>query len=174
VTDSVFQRRGYWVDAVTKENVVVAYAVTSCQADFNPSITYWSGESQVRLTLNKTPISGAYNNLGAQMKVSLRVASANAYVFEMHFGGNATFYRMHAWGLNDACAWQPTKDDLFNSWNLWPENWRYGQTFEYSKLDKPGRDLAERSLINTYAETAPSVTFDVYPDQIGVDRTVVR
>ncbi|MFI0781159.1 ETEC_3214 domain-containing protein [Streptomyces sp. NPDC021212] len=181
-----FQRRDYWVDAVTKGDVVVAYAITSCSKDFNPIITV-PGDNPMRkkVILNKSTLADMLADPFEEEK--LRVGSrgtANSYVFMTFYNGNGGKYREYAVGLNDVCDWNPNDRYLHNSWSGWFwSNMKVKRKSEWDfnlpSLNKPGRVLAAKSLANTYAETMSVVLgsvhlLELYKEQIGVNRIAVR
>ncbi|MFI8235016.1 ETEC_3214 domain-containing protein [Streptomyces sp. NPDC085900] len=181
-----FQRRGYWVDAITNPGeTVVAYAVTSCRSDFNPTFTYPAGGAHSRkMVLNKSTLSEILsgNSNVQKMRIAPAVATNRAYVFIVLAGGNPTKYRQFAAGMNDTCKWHSkgSKIPMVDAWAQWAlENPKppgaNTETFDISALDRSARVLAAQSIPNTYAETAPFVDIlALYPDQIGVDRIAVR
>ncbi|MGA5041975.1 hypothetical protein ACPCA8_33785 [Streptomyces capoamus] len=153
-------------------DTVQAYAVTACKDDFNPTFSYWDGNGNSRLILNKTHV-GEVRNEGAWAKIST-LTTAPSYVFEVLPDSDATDYKGHAWGLNDVC--HPFDDAAWVDWiDEHPPNGNNKIfTKEISALDKVARNLMDGTTINTYAETANDTTMDIYSGPIGVDRSLVR
>ncbi|WP_030340276.1 ETEC_3214 domain-containing protein [Streptomyces sp. NRRL S-1022] len=185
LTQNTFQpRKEYWVDAVTDpDKRVVAYAVTSCSSDFNPSFTYWDGERTRTVSLNRTPFSSVLSSVldAGTVKAFYSPTFAPHYYYGIRPGDVATVNRAYAWGLTNLCSWKavkPTHDSA--AWSKWFDSEMqrfttggYILVMPAKKVDKVGRDLMSEYAVNTYAETAPAVEFDVYPDQIGVNPMLI-
>jgi hypothetical protein len=185
LTQNTFQPRSeYWVDAVTDpHHRVVAYAVTSCSSDFHPSFTYWDGQRTRVVSLNKTPFSSVLSSIrsAGTVKAFYTETFAPHYYFAIQPASTISINRSYAWGLTNLCLWKAVKPTHSSvAWSDWfNRELRHFKTGEYilvmpaNKLDKLGRDLMSEYAVNTYAETAPAVDFDVYPDQIGADPMLI-
>lgn len=184
VTESVFRRHGYWVDTMSDSSgTVFAYSVTACQEDFRPTFSFGtgSGPESSRIVLNQSVMSEVYGSSTGTLKIFTPDGAAINYVFEKEDPSDASGFKGYAWGLNDVCSnWRGMRGEYPN-WNDWYNSHAGGGvipqrngilTPDFSALDKAGRDLASRSVINTYAETANYTSWDIYPDQIGVSRNV--
>ncbi|MGW0412196.1 hypothetical protein ACWERI_04535 [Streptomyces collinus] len=184
VTESVFQRHGYWVDTMSDSSgTIFAYAVTVCQEDFRPtfSVGGGSGSDSPQIVLNQSVMSGIYGSSTGTLKIFMSGGTKISYVFEQQDPSDASGFKGYAWGLNDKCSnWRDRRGAYLN-WSDWYNSHARGGviprhdyilTPDVSALDKAGRDLASRSVINTYAETANYTSWDIYPDQIGVSRNV--
>ncbi|MFI0421342.1 ETEC_3214 domain-containing protein [Spongiactinospora sp. 9N601] len=185
LTQSTFAGRGYWAHIISDEtDVVLAYSVTSCARDFQPTFTTKTSPPST-ITLNKTPFPAIQVNAEATTESFIAGATANSYVYQFLYQGNPSGYKTYGWGLNDACPWHPAKGerDLLNDWTNWrisPE----GEEFEQKEQKKdPGpkmRELLAASTVNTYMETSPyaggndQAIKELYPAQLGVDRVTVR
>lgn len=179
LTYSTFSPRpDYWVDVVTdRGDVSVAFAVTSCDADFRPTFTFRDGPDRPRVTLRVTRFQDMKQRSSAEVKAFMG-ATTSSYAFHVFYGGNPSSYRSLAWGVNDTCAaWRADRTEhALEPWTEW-----HVRT-EDSEAVRPWRELAPsdqerlgRAVVNTYAETAPFVELSkVYPTQIGVDRITVR
>ncbi|RPE39717.1 hypothetical protein EDD90_2734 [Streptomyces sp. Ag109_O5-1] len=184
IIESVFQRRGYWVDTKSDSSgTVFAYAVTACQEDFRPTfpVENGSGPKSSRIVLNQSVMSEAYGSSTGTLKIFTPDGTTINYVFETEDPSDASGFRGYAWGLNDECQNWRDKKGKYPNWNDWYASHARGGTTpqhngiltpDFSALNKNGRDLASRSVINTYAETANYTSWDIYPDQIGVSRLV--
>ncbi|GAA3147923.1 ETEC_3214 domain-containing protein [Streptomyces echinatus] len=185
LTQNTFQPRDeYWVDAVTDpRNRVVAYAVTSCSPDFNPSFTYWDGERTRAVSLNKTAFSSVFSAVhdAGNVKAFYSGTFAPHYYFAIKPGNSISVNRSYAWGLTNLCQWKAIEST--HSSAVW-DDWFIRQVRRFNpkgyilsvpakEVDKLGRDLMSDYAVNTYAETAPSVDFDVYPDQIGANPMLI-
>jgi hypothetical protein len=181
LTQNTFQPRAeYWVDAVTDaRNRVVAYAVTSCNANFNPTFTYWDGRQNATVSLNETPFSSAVD-IGT-VKAHYSETRAPHCYFAIQSGSSVTMDRSHASGLTNLCPWKAVERTHSSAtWSDWYSRaLRRFRTRNYilsipaKDLDKMGRDLMSDYAVNTYAETAPNVDFSVYPIQIGANPLLI-
>ncbi|MEV6326950.1 ETEC_3214 domain-containing protein [Streptomyces sp. NPDC051909] len=181
-------RQEYWVDVTTdRTNTTLSYSVTSCSNQFRPTFRFRNGSRWPRVTLNSENL---YNTLadeiesksnGLRLKVFSATATSSEYAFQTYIGGNPTSYRTYAWGINDSCgAWTDEQKEIrLDPWDDWylkhPQ--RQGGILIVLGTDLQATDyqMMKSSTPNTYAETAPGVDIDsVYPDQIGVDRIVIR
>ena len=183
--ESIFPGRGYWVDILSDDSdVVLAYSVTSCNREFQPTFRPTMNPSSP-ITLNKTTFADIPVNGDADTMAFLSGATANSYVYQVIYQGNPSNYRTHAWGLNDACQWFSVKESkgLGASWFAWNAS-KEGRKFASNKSVGPElRKLLAISAVNTYMETAPNAV-DIstdelgikkfYPQQLGVDRIIVR
>ncbi|MFF0044246.1 ETEC_3214 domain-containing protein, partial [Streptomyces mirabilis] len=182
LTQNTFQPRSeYWVDAVTDpHNRVVAYAVTSCNSDFNPSFSYGGGQQARTASLNKTPFSSVLSSVldAGTVKAFYSPTFAPHYYFAIQPWSAVSINRSYAWGLTNLCPWKAIKSTHPSAvWNDWfnREVRRfnaegYNLVMPAKEPDKLGRDLMSDYAVNTYAETAPAVDFDVYPDHRGIAR----
>ncbi|MBL1108754.1 hypothetical protein JK361_29925 [Streptomyces sp. 5-8] len=187
LTQSTFQPRGeYWVDAVTDpHNRVVAYAVTSCNSDFNPSFTYWDDQHNRNTTvsLNKTGFSSAFSSIrdAGTVKANYSGSMGPKYYFAIKPWNAYSINRSYAWGVTNLCPWRAIKpthrsDAWLNWFNRQVQRFNtggYALTVAGEKLDKMGQDLMSEYAVNTYAETAPTVDFNVYPEQIGANPMLI-
>ncbi|MFB6805272.1 ETEC_3214 domain-containing protein [Streptomyces sp. NPDC056387] len=184
LTQNTFQPRSeYWVDAVTDpHNRVVAYAVTSCSPDFTPSFAYWDGEQSRVVSLNETPFLLALSPLPetASVKAYISGSIGPKYYFAIRSADSISANRSYAWGVSNLCPWKPVKSTHPDAWVDWFSSAarRFGTggntiTVNANELDKVGRDLMSEYAVNTYAETAPRIDFNVYPDQIGANPMLI-
>ncbi|MFF7082477.1 ETEC_3214 domain-containing protein [Streptomyces lavendulae] len=184
LTQNTFQPRSeYWVDAVTDpHNRVVAYAVTSCDSDFNPSFTYWDGEQRRVVSLNETPFLSVFSPLPETGSVKAYISGSIGpkYYFAIRAADSISANRSYAWGVTNLCPWKAVRSTHPDAWVDWFssaarrfETGGYAITVHAKELDKLGMDLMSEYAVNTYAETAPRVDFSVYPDQIGANPMVI-
>ncbi|MEW2588491.1 ETEC_3214 domain-containing protein [Streptomyces virginiae] len=187
LTQSTFQPRSeYWVDAVTDSRKrVVAYAVTSCSADFNPSFTYWDdqrGRGET-VSLNRTRFSSVFLSIRdtGTVKANYSGSMGPKYYFAIKPWNAYSINRSYAWGVTNLCPWRALKlahpSDVWLDWfNRQVQRFDtggYAVTVPAKDLDKLGRDLMSEYAVNTYAETAPTVDFNVYPEQIGANPMLI-
>ncbi|MFD9091945.1 ETEC_3214 domain-containing protein [Streptomyces collinus] len=185
LTQNTFQPRSdYWVDAVTDpRNRVVAYAVTSCNPVFNPSFTYWDGEQSRTVSLNRTPFSSVLSSVRdiGTVKAFYSPTLAPHYYFAIRPASSISINRSYAWGLTNLCQWKAIRSTHSSTaWNDWfIRDWRRFNTggnallMPAKEVDKAGRELMSDYAVNTYAETDPTVDFNVYPDQIGANPMLI-
>ncbi|WP_331718837.1 hypothetical protein OG851_43190 (plasmid) [Streptomyces sp. NBC_00161] len=179
LTYSTFSPRpDYWVDVVTdSHDVSVAFAVTSCEADFRPTFTFRDGPTHPRVTLRATRFQDMEQRSSANVK-ALMGATTSSYAFHVFYGGNPSSYRSLAWGVNDTCsAWREDQtEDALRPWAEWHIRTEDSEAIRpWSELAPSDQERLGRVVVNTYAETAPFIEFSkVYPEQIGVDRITVR
>ncbi|MFG1681640.1 ETEC_3214 domain-containing protein [Nonomuraea sp. NPDC049269] len=183
--ESVFPGRGYWVDVLSDDSdVVLAYSVTSCNRQFQPTFRPNMNPSSP-ITLNKTTFADIPVNSDADTTVFLSGATANSYIYQSIYQGNPSNYKTHAWGLNDACQWFSTKDSkgLGGRWLTWNASEEGGKFTKNKSIGPEMRKLLAISAVNTYMETAPNAVDistdehgikELYPQQLGVDRIIVR
>jgi hypothetical protein len=100
----------------------------------------------------------------------------NSYIFRVFYGGNPTNYKSYAWGLNDSCPWSFERSkNLYEAWFDWSFQNPRRRDYDIKDLDSAARELLSKSVVNTYAETAPGIDFEkTYSEQIGVDRILIR
>jgi hypothetical protein len=179
--ESSFQGRDYWVQTVSnRSGVVLLYAVTSCDRSFRPTFT--APYKSFRVTLRRSSFASVVprgdrdRNFDLYSLYFVSGATANSYFFDALYGGNPLDYKSFAWGLNDACAgWHPYYESLYER-KLLP----FGNRYEYHGITYEGGKEIQRfrqeAIVNTYAETAPAVRFDLRqaPVMIGVDRILIR
>ncbi|RBQ20864.1 hypothetical protein DP939_07285 [Spongiactinospora rosea] len=182
LTQSTFAGRGYWAHIISDElDVVLAYSVTSCDQDFQPTFTTRTSPPST-ITLNKTPFPGVGLGDNARTEIFISGATSNSYVYQFLYQGNPSGYKTYGWGLNDACPWYPAdgKRDLPDSWAGW---FLGSEGVEFQQKKEPGpkmRELLAVSTVNTYMETAQFAAMseqqikELYPAQLGVDRVTVR
>lgn len=179
LTYSTFSPRpDYWVDVVTdSDDVSVAFAVTSCEADFRPTFTFRDGPAHPRVTLRATRFQDMEQRSSANVKAFLG-ATTSSYAFHVIGSSNPTSYRSLAWGVNDTCsAWPDVQTaDALEQWAEWHIRTEDSEIIRpWSELAPSDQERLGRVVVNTYAETAPFTEFSkVYPKQIGVDRITVR
>jgi hypothetical protein len=162
--------------------VVLAYSVTSCNRDFQPTFNP-STSPAGPITLNKTTFLDVKMHDDASINIFISGATANSYVYQAIYQGNPSNYKTYAWGLNDACQWYPAagNGNLPLRWEQWSAS-AEGRGFAAHKKIGPNlNELLSSSAVNTYMETAPFATDifekglgELYPQQIGVDRIMVR
>ncbi|WP_405963658.1 hypothetical protein OG713_19205 [Streptomyces sp. NBC_00723] len=181
LTQNTFQPRSeYWVDTVTDPHKrVVAYAVTSCSPDFKPSFTYWGDQQDKTFSLNETGFASVLPSIryGGTVKGNYPGSMGPRYYFAIRPRSVISHNRSYAWGLTNLCPWKAIKSThSSDTWSDWfsREMRRLNTggnaiTLRASELDQLGRDLMSEYAINTYAETAPFVDFNVYPEQIGAN-----
>src|SRR5512133_2252415 len=94
------------------------------------------------------------------------------------YGDNPSDYKTYPWGINDACPVSP--GPLSDPWSVWHQ-WDISRPPEkvhdppLNDLDEEAQDLLSKSIVNTYAETAPFIALpEVNSAQIGVDRILIR
>lgn len=190
---NIFQpRRDYWVEAISDEtDVTLTYVVTSCDKKFRPKFSFRDSDNRPTVTLNETPLSGLLPS-GAIRKGSISLfptgsGSVPGSVFQVVASSASTDYRSYAWGLNGTCRpWisTPPGADLVSEWEDWYFANDAENIFPYENLGDTGAKLADRSTINTFAESALHECMLDLPDdpcessfytrQIGVDPVVVR
>lgn len=187
LTQNTFQPRPeYWVDAVTDpRNRVVAYAVTSCSSDFTPSFTYWDDQHNRYMTvsLNETAFASAFPSIRDVGTVTTDFSGSMGpkYYFAVKPSNAYSINRSYAWGVSNVCPWKAIKSthssgtwvSWFNSQVQRFHTGGYELRVQAKEVDKLGRDLMSEYAINTYAETAPTVDFGIYPEQIGADPMLI-
>ncbi|MET9409546.1 hypothetical protein ABZX90_27835 [Streptomyces sp. NPDC002935] len=183
LTENIFEGRGYWVDVVTdKSGTSLSYAVTACKSDFRPKFSFSIGSvdessGALSVTLNQDFMTQNPVRDFGTLKVYASGATSNSFAFQVIPPSNPTSYKSYGWGLNDACPWRSTlSGDSLDSWLKWQDSHLSSKPyFQMDGLSAPLRGLMDRSIVNTYMETAPHVEeSDVYPWQVGVDRILTR
>lgn len=130
------------------------------------------------VVLQRTRFTDVPENRETQVKAYDGMTSSS-YAFLVLSLGNPSSYRSVAWGVNDTCAALAGQDEeqRLRPWADWSgrkqpkgEINRSWSEFSTSEREKLGR-----AEVNTYAETSPSTEIaKVFPQQVGVDRIVVR
>ncbi|MFE2153825.1 ETEC_3214 domain-containing protein [Streptomyces lavendulae] len=185
LTQNTFQPRSeYWVDALTDQhNRVVAYSVASCNSDFNPSFDFWDGQQARVVKLNKTRFSSMLPSVvnAGMVKANFSGSLGPQYYFAIRPADSTTMGRSYAWGVTNLCPWKAVKPTHPSAtWIDWVsrqiQRLNTGGNaimLHVSELDKLGRDIMSEYAVNTYAETAPRVDFNVYPEQIGANPLLI-
>jgi hypothetical protein len=162
--ENVFDGRDYWIQAVSnRAGTVQQYAVTSCDRDFRPTFGMHPLVG-FDVTLQESTLRSVGPKEAASSIVLERELGAHASTFydKLDLGAQGV-YKQFAWGLNDTCPPPANLGDNLPEWN--------------DQLERAPASLKaaeERAVANTYAETAPGVTFpkdslsQATPYQIGV------
>jgi len=170
-TQSLFQGRDYWVQAVTDAaGTVELMAVSSCDLDFRPRFDGVSGAipSLGTIVLNETHL----DQVGAQpSKLHYSVgASANTHFYDEYSFGNPGNYKTYFVGIDDACPSADTAADVVAGFGT--SDYREK---DFDPSDDVVRTFRTRAVANTYGETGPFADPDaVSAFQIGADRILTR
>lgn len=103
--EASFRRRGYWVQAVSRDDgTVLLYSVTACTRNFHPEFEV-VGFKGAGVTLGKTTFDKVMRRPDDQYVVVnyFRGVTANTTYIDEVYGGNPSNYKTYAWGVNDAC-----------------------------------------------------------------------
>lgn len=182
LTENTFKGRDYWVSAIrNSEGTVVQYAVTACDAKFQPTFEFGKGgSSEGSVTLNVTTMPDMDHLLTLQADYVFPGNTANNYMFEVFYGANPGGYRTYAWGVNDACPQVNASHPLFVASGQ-PGPLVYAGPI--SGLNPVLQETRKQLIVNTYVETAPARRGQTPAageiihgenGQIGVDRITVR
>lgn len=172
LTEGTFRGRDYWVQAVyDSSGLVKLFAITSCSAAFRPTFTSYIG----KITLNESHMNET-STPPTRTLYFLSGATANSYFFDEYAGENPSFYKTFLLGINDACP--AVANDVYTmaeKGEIPFASPRYNDV-AFSATDEIVRTFRERSVANTYAETAPGVALSEVggPFQIGVNRILTR
>jgi len=163
-------RPDYWVQAVQDSlGTVQLMAVTSCAPDFNPEFNGPAGN----YTLNKSTFASAPDRMPTELRYLTSGATANSYYYDHYYFGNPGYYKDFFVGIDDACPEQ--LDDA--SLKVIFDTVKFGKPIPFKDATDPAfKAFREKSIVNTYAETAPLARLaDILAAfQIGADRILVR
>jgi hypothetical protein len=181
--ESTFQRRDYWVQAISDHaGTVQAFAVTSCAVDFNPELRL---PDSTRIWLNKQTLASVDPDGRTELTTNANYFESpwpeGAYFYDVGRAGDLANNKAFAWGFNDACTNRPEWRTYLTRTSPVP----LGEDGEYNGFLCCGgpKVMAFRTQIpvNTYAETAPQASHDFFAPEpgrqgdfhIGVDRNLV-
>jgi len=175
VTESTFQRSGYWVQTISgRGGTVLFFSITSCDIAFAPTFKFAGGS----VTLNKSTFASVGSGpLGSvESKYFLSGATANSNFLDIAFGGNPGNYQTFVWGLDDACiSWLRLYENLFTAKLLPFPNNRFDFRGPPARGGVAVLRFRHRAVVNTYGEAAPGVQLsELGRFQLGVDRIKVR
>jgi hypothetical protein len=165
--ESIYQGRGYWVEALTRDNSEVRFfSVTVCNRSITPRFDM-SGVGVVTLnesTLDSVASSAQYNywfsGLGGWDSPTMK---------EFDYGGFQGGYRTFMWGLSSACS--DSVNQMLSLQNKYPDlGFKPLSSHELSQI-------RSRAVTNLYGETAPEVLITDLPndpEELGVNPTAVN
>ena len=171
--ESIFQGRGYWVQAIVDSSGTVGlYAVTACNG-FKPSFDTVVGT----VTLNETTLTNASAFDPKYLRYFLSGATANSYFYDEYSSGNPTDYKTFYFGLNDACQDIRREREV----QFLVENRLFGSNEVWAMNTELIDDFRSIAVMNTFAETAPfwPSSWDSSKNswldfQVGADRLLTR
>ena len=179
-TQSLFQGRQYWVQAVTDAlGSVDVMAVSSCDLDFRPrfeepvgGIQDPSGATHPLLNpivLNETHLDQVGAEPPSKLHYWFSGATANSYFYDEYSFGNPGNYKTYFVGIDDACPPVPAPDVLQR---LVGTDYR---DKDFDAGDDAVNKFRASAIANTYSETGPFADPDaVTAFQIGADRILTR
>jgi hypothetical protein len=164
-TQYLFQRRNYWVQALTENggDTVRAFAVTTCDQSFTPSF-YEFGR---KIVLNRSHVADLHSGLPLVSFHWTVPADQPPWFYTMVGGSHVDNFQSFALGEDAACGvnaarirWKPPRG----------KNYFQG-TVALGRISKP---FAQSLVTNTFAEWGPSQAY--WPSKsfpIGVDEVRV-
>jgi hypothetical protein len=165
--ESIYQGRGFWVEALTKDNSEVKFfSVTVCNRSITPKFDM-PGVGVVTLnesTLKSVTPSAQYDywfgGLGGWDSPTMK---------EFDYGGFQGGYRTFMWGLSSAC--NESVNEMLSLQRTYPD-------LGFKKLSNHELSLIRnRAVTNLYGETAPEVLITDLPndpEELGVNPTAVN
>lgn len=165
----LYQRRGYWVQAIISElDVVEFFSVTVCDERFRPTLTLRTGD---QVTLNLDVLANMPESPSPEVLYESSMLGGNRFL-EFHGGGNPTDYRRMVIGLVDTCPGSTLGEFI------WEEPYAEFLDTHNAQYHGPLRDdlhdVRQRSTVNTYGEWAPLVDPDGFEFDVGPSRHLVR
>ena len=159
-----YRGRGYWVRAVEdKAGNVAQYAVTSCDHSFRPTFVFHPLTNR-RVTLQRSTMRSVGTG-----DVKLINGAHTLQLYEAIGGSAPEVYKSFAWGSDDAC---PTDSKLAHT-----VSGVVSYDGPLSRAPAAIKMAVQSTPVNTYAETAPTVSFGPVDDPyfaIGVHPQTVQ
>jgi hypothetical protein len=170
MVENTYQRRGYWVQAISDQaGTVRFFSVTACDKKLTPRFARPGGPV---IVLNRSTLSSS--GIGGEAVYRPWTATGNSYFYETAYRGLDGFYKTFAWGLDNVCP----------RWDAYYEQLQELGVIRTDLLARRDLRTADprlrrfRSAVvaNTYGETDPFSDVRVVTKefQIGVDRLLVR
>lgn len=159
-TQYLFQRRTYWVQAITVNggNTVGAFAVTTCDRSFQPTFYAFGG----RIVLNRSHLADLREVGPASFEYTLP-ADESPWFYAMIGGARASNFQSFAWGEDGACPSVPPGPRFKPGKGMSPYQ---GQV----ALRRVSETFSQSLVVNTFAEWGPTeLSWPSKSFHIGVD-----
>lgn len=169
----VFVRDLFYTQVITDNNgAVLSYAITTRNKKFNPFIKLFDSSDTNKIVLGESKFSEIKDE---PKKIYAGCGARRFHYIEEYYLGNSGNYQYYIFSINDAGFVQVENEIFFCKLDYSPkeENNKKGLDTLNLKDDEVG-NFRKNEILNTFAVTAPFISFDDLDFGIGPDYDKVR